>query len=83
MKNFGGLIMFVLSLVAIAFLNLGVALFVYALLVVIMIHEAGHFTVAKLFHFKATQFFLGFGPTLWSTRKGETEYGVKGIPAGG
>jgi RIP metalloprotease RseP len=48
-----------------------------------MIHEAGHFLVAKLFGFKATKFFLGFGPTLWSFEKGETEYGVKGIPAGG
>jgi membrane-associated protease RseP (regulator of RpoE activity) len=82
-KNFTGLIGFIAFLVAIAFLNLGVALFIYALLIVIMIHESGHFLVAKLFGFKATKFFLGFGPTLWSTEKGETEYGVKAIPAGG
>jgi membrane-associated protease RseP (regulator of RpoE activity) len=64
-------------------MSLGVFLFIVALIVVIMIHEAGHLTVAKLFNFKATQYFLGFGPTLWSFRKGETEYGVKAIPAGG
>jgi membrane-associated protease RseP (regulator of RpoE activity) len=64
-------------------MSLGVLLFIVALLVVIMIHEAGHLLVAKAFHFKAPQYFLGFGPTLWSFRKGETEYGVKAIPAGG
>jgi membrane-associated protease RseP (regulator of RpoE activity) len=48
-----------------------------------MLHEAGHFLTARLFGMKATQFFVGFGPTLWSRRKGETEYGVKAIPAGG
>lgn len=83
MKDLAGLIFFVLGLVAIAFLNPGVAFFIYALLLVIMVHEAGHFTVAKLFGFKATKFFLGFGPTLWSTHKGETEYGVKAFPLGG
>ncbi len=64
-------------------MSLGVFLFIVALLVVIMIHEAGHLFVAKAFNFKAPQYFLGFGPTLWSFRKGETEYGVKAIPAGG
>ncbi|MBK5306667.1 MAG: site-2 protease family protein [Frankiaceae bacterium] len=48
-----------------------------------MIHEAGHFFTARRYGMKATQFFVGFGPTLWSTRRGETEYGVKAIPAGG
>ena len=83
MRDLLGIVFLIVFLIAIAFLNLGVALFVYALLVVIMIHELGHFSMAKLFGFKATQFFLGFGPTLWSTRRGETEYGVKAIPAGG
>jgi len=50
---------------------------------VIMIHELGHFTAAKLGGMKVTEYFLGFGPRLWSVRKGETEYGVKAIPAGG
>ncbi|MDQ3956798.1 MAG: site-2 protease family protein [Actinomycetota bacterium] len=63
--------------------TVGVLIVVFAILAVIMIHEAGHFFAAKLFDFKATKFFLGFGPTLWSTTKGETEYGVKAIPAGG
>jgi membrane-associated protease RseP (regulator of RpoE activity) len=62
---------------------LGVAIFVVALLASIMLHEAGHFATAKLFGMKATQFFVGFGRTVWSRRKGETEYGVKAIPAGG
>jgi membrane-associated protease RseP (regulator of RpoE activity) len=61
----------------------GVALFIFAILAVIMIHEAGHFFVAKAYDFKATKFFLGFGPTLWSRRKGETEFGVKALPLGG
>src|SRR5215469_11659976 len=62
---------------------LGVAIFIVALLGSIMLHEAGHFATAKMFGMKATQFFVGFGRTIWSRRKGETEYGVKAIPAGG
>ncbi|MFI5041258.1 MAG: M50 family metallopeptidase [Acidimicrobiales bacterium] len=50
---------------------------------VIMLHELGHFTAAKLGGMKVTEYFLGFGPRLWSVRKGETEYGIKAIPAGG
>ena len=49
----------------------------------IMLHEAGHYVMAKRSGMKVTEFFLGFGPRLWSFRKGETEYGVKAIPAGG
>lgn len=64
-------------------MTLGIVIFVVALLIVIMVHESGHFLVAKLFGFKATKFFLGFGPTVWSTKKGETEYGVKALPLGG
>src|SRR5204863_5492941 len=48
-----------------------------------MRHERGHFVMAKRAGMKVTEFFLGFGPRLWSIRKGETEYGVKAIPAGG
>ena len=62
---------------------LGVAIFVVALLGSIMLHEAGHFATAKLFGMKATQFFVGFGRTIWSRQRGETEYGIKAIPAGG
>ncbi|MGH2774717.1 MAG: M50 family metallopeptidase [Actinomycetota bacterium] len=64
-------------------MNLGIWLFVLAILVVVMVHEAGHFFAAKRFDFKATQFFVGFGPTLFSRKKGETEYGVKALPLGG
>ena len=62
---------------------IGVLAFVVALLTSVMLHEAGHFVTAKLFGMKATQFFVGFGPTLFSRQHGETEYGVKAIPAGG
>lgn len=64
-------------------MNLGIWLFVLSILVVVMVHEAGHFLAAKRFNFKATQFFVGFGPTLFSRKKGETEYGVKALPLGG
>ncbi|HMC68204.1 MAG TPA: site-2 protease family protein, partial [Mycobacteriales bacterium] len=63
--------------------TLGVLFFVIALLVSVMLHEAGHFLTARSFGMKASRFFVGFGPTLWSTHRGETEYGVKAIPAGG
>jgi len=62
---------------------LGVVIFVLALLISIMLHEAGHFLTAKKFHMKVTQFFVGFGQTLWSWTRGETEYGVKALPLGG
>lgn len=61
----------------------GVLIVVFAILAVIMIHEAGHFLAARAFGFKATKFFLGFGPKLWSIKRGETEYGVAAIPLGG
>jgi membrane-associated protease RseP (regulator of RpoE activity) len=62
---------------------MNVFIFIAALLIVVMIHESGHFLTAKLFDFKATKFFVGFGPTLWSVNRGETEYGVKALPLGG
>ena len=58
-------------------------LVVLAIIVMIMLHELGHFATAKWAGMKVTEYFLGFGPRLWSVRKGETEYGVKAIPAGG
>jgi membrane-associated protease RseP (regulator of RpoE activity) len=61
----------------------GAAVFVIALLLSVVLHEAGHLVTAKRFGMKATQFFVGFGPTLWSRRRGETEYGIKAIPLGG
>lgn len=64
-------------------MSLGVILFIVAILTVVMIHEAGHLIAAKAFGFKATKFFVGFGPPLWSFKRGETEYGIAAIPAGG
>src|ERR1044072_8797717 len=63
--------------------TLGVVIFAVGILVSVCLHEFGHLLTAKGFGMKATQYFAGFGPTLWSFRRGETEYGVKAIPAGG
>jgi membrane-associated protease RseP (regulator of RpoE activity) len=62
---------------------LGWLIFLFALLFSVMWHELGHFATAKRFGMKAIQFFVGFGPTRWSVRVGETEYGVKALPLGG
>ncbi len=62
---------------------LGILLFVFLLIASVAIHEAGHLLTAKAFGMKATEFFIGFGPKVWSFRRGETEYGFKAIPAGG
>lgn len=62
---------------------LGVVLFFGAILVSIALHELGHMIPAKKFGGKVTQYFVGFGPTVWSKQVGETEYGVKAIPLGG
>ena len=58
-------------------------LVVVAIIAMIMLHELGHFVTAKWAGMKVTEYFLGFGPRLWSVRRGETEYGIKAIPAGG
>ncbi len=62
---------------------LGAVAFIVALLLSVVLHEAGHLLTAKRFGMKASQFFAGFGTTLWSRRRGETEYGIKAIPLGG
>ena len=62
---------------------LGGLIVVVGIILMVMIHEAGHFVAAKAFGMKATEFFFGFGPRLWSFTKGETEYGVKALPLGG
>ena len=62
---------------------LGWLIFLFALLFSVMLHESGHFVTAKRFGMKCTKYFIGFGPTLWSTIRGETEYGVKALPLGG
>ncbi|MBV6725821.1 site-2 protease family protein [Nocardioides daeguensis] len=62
---------------------LGVVVFAAAILASIGLHELGHMIPAKKFGGKVTQYFIGFGPTVWSKQVGETEYGVKAIPLGG
>ena len=55
---------------------------VIALIVCVFLHELGHFLTARRAGMKVTEFFLGFGPRIWSFRRGEVEYGIKAIPAG-
>jgi len=75
----------VVSVVALAVVTRQVALLVVVvcLIVMIMVHELGHFLAAKHGNMKVTEYFLGFGPRLWSFRRGETVYGVKAFPLGG
>lgn len=62
---------------------LGIVVFAFGLLVSIAWHELGHLSTAKLFGIRVPQYMVGFGPTIWSRKKGETEYGFKAIPFGG
>ncbi len=62
---------------------LGILAFAIALLLSVMVHEFGHYITAKRFDMKVTEFFLGFGRRIWSFKRGETEFGIKAIPAGG
>ena len=61
----------------------GILAFALVILGSIALHEMGHLIPAKRFGVKVTQYMVGFGPTVWSRQKGETEYGVKAIPLGG
>jgi membrane-associated protease RseP (regulator of RpoE activity) len=61
----------------------GWVIFLVAMLFSIMLHETGHFVMAKKFGMKVTRYFVGFGPTIWSTWRGGTEYGIKALPLGG
>ncbi len=83
-----GLLRLVLAVAAIVavFVGLGASdllVVIVAVAVMIMVHELGHFLAAKWSHMKVTEYFLGFGPRLYSFRHGETEYGIKAIPLGG
>ncbi|HEX4830785.1 MAG TPA: site-2 protease family protein [Trebonia sp.] len=62
---------------------LGWLIFLFALLFSVALHELGHLTTAKSFGMKATKYFVGMGPSLWSFRRGETEYGIAAFPIGG
>ena len=61
----------------------GIIGFFLVILASIALHEIGHLVPAKKFGVKVTEYMVGFGPTLWSRRRGETSYGVKAIPVGG
>jgi membrane-associated protease RseP (regulator of RpoE activity) len=61
----------------------GVLLFTVGVAGSIGLHEIGHLIPGKLYDVKITQYFVGFGRTIWSRRRGETEYGLKAIPLGG
>ena len=62
---------------------LGILAFVVALLFSVMVHEFGHYITARKFGMRISEFFLGFGKRIWSFQRGETEFGLKAIPAGG
>ncbi|MGI9052417.1 MAG: M50 family metallopeptidase, partial [Ilumatobacteraceae bacterium] len=73
----------ILGLLAwLAFASIWMFVFVVGLIVSVFLHETGHYVTARLTGMKATQFFLGFGPKLWSFQRGETEYGVRALPLG-
>jgi membrane-associated protease RseP (regulator of RpoE activity) len=84
----GPLLRLLLTVVAVAviFYAFGagdVFLVILAVVLMVILHEFGHFATAKWSRMKVSEFFVGFGPRLWSVRRGETEYGIKAIPAGG
>lgn len=78
-----GVVVAVIVAVFLAFGLGALVLVIGAILFMVVFHEFGHFIAAKWAGMKATQFFVGFGPPLWSIRRGETEYGVKPILLGG
>ena len=85
-KAVTGIGLTVLALIVLIVLRPSIAVtvaIVVGLIFTIMLHEWGHYIAAKKSGMKVTEFFLGFGPRIWSFRKGETEYGIKAIPAGG
>ena len=63
--------------------HLDLLLVILCIIAIVMIHELGHFLAAKHGGMKVTEYFVGFGPRLWSFRRGETEYGIKALPLGG
>jgi len=76
-----GIVMIAL-LAYLAFRNPWTFVFVAGLLISVFLHEVGHFSTARLTGMKVTQFFMGFGPRVWSRTKGEVEYGVRALPLG-
>ena len=62
---------------------LGIVAFALAIALSIALHEAGHMFTARAFNMRVRRYFIGFGPTVWSTTKGHTEYGIAALPFGG
>lgn len=81
-RGAAGVAAIVALLVWLATINIWWFLFVVGVLIAVFMHELGHFVTARWTGMKATQFFIGFGPRLWSFRRGETEYGVRALPLG-
>jgi membrane-associated protease RseP (regulator of RpoE activity) len=84
-RSFAELVMAIAVIVvlAIATGSGDLLIFIASIIVIVMVHELGHYLAAKHGGMKVTEYFLGFGPRLWSFRRGETEYGVKALPLGG
>src|SRR3970282_2260798 len=61
----------------------GILVFVLGVLLMILVHELGHFVAAKRFGIKVEEFFIGFGPRVWSFRRGGADSGLRPIPRGG
>lgn len=84
----GGLTPWITAAVLVALLvwlgsrNPWTLLFVVGLFISVFLHEMGHFVTARLTGMKVTQFFMGFGPRLWSFKRGEVEYGLRALPLG-
>lgn len=77
-----GMLALVALLVWLAFSNIWIFIFAIGILISVLLHEFGHFITARWAGMKVTQFFMGFGPKLWSFRRGEVEYGVRALPLG-
>jgi len=77
----GAVVVIVALAVATGYVDLLIV--VVSIIVIVMLHELGHFLAAKRGGMKVTEYFVGFGPRLWSFRRGETEYGIKALPLGG
>ncbi len=69
------------GLTLVGILNLNVLLVILSIVVIVFLHELGHFWAARRADMKVTEFFIGIGPRIWSFRRGEVEYGIKAIPA--
>lgn len=62
---------------------IGILSFILALGIIILVHELGHFLVAKHYGILCHEFSIGMGPQVWSTKRGETTYSIRAIPFGG